>query len=57
MAHDINGSTTRKRADIAAHNFSVAEIEQAVSKSNLINASDRLSLTKWLSIMKAKGFL
>ena len=53
----INGSTTRKRADIAAHNFSVAEIEQAVSKSNLINASDRLSLTKWLSIMKAKGFL
>ena len=53
----INGSATRKRAGIAAHNFTVAEIEQAVSKSNLLDASDRRSLTKWLSVMKANGFL
>ena len=53
----INGSATRKRADVAAHNFTVAEIEQAVSKSNLLDASDRRSLTKWLSVMKANGFL
>ena len=49
----INGSATRKRAGIAAHNFTVAEIKQAVSKSNLLDTSDHRSLTKWLSVMRS----